>query len=686
VTTAPTIELANLVLTPAPGLQFTRHGRGSSIRYVASDVRRGKHLSLRPDAYRLLGAFDGAKSIAQIYAHQATARHPVLPPPEAAARVIATLYSSGLVTGNLPALPAPAAGPSIPEAKLVSWRRELVELGPWLPLLDRLLGWMFTRAGALVWAALAITGLWVLTDRPLSTADAFGWFAQLDAVEAFVLYLIFLVLKAVHELGHAAAYRRFAAAEGVKVASVRAGLALMFLVPFPFTNVTGAWQLSNRLRRTMVGAAGMYVESWAALIGLLVWAWAPDPVVRAAAGQVAAVSGLTTVLFNLNPLGRMDGYYIFIDLLDRPNLARQASQAALAVLARITRALPASRTGSIELPLLGYWVGSLVFRTTIYLALFWTAVAHGAVVAVAVLLIAGSLLAARPLAGSLRWLLAVADDRVATRTRLMIAVAAAAIVLLIPLPSHVALDGVVERDGLTLVYPARAAAMTATGPLAFSTAEAELDVAELEARRQIAVTAWRQALDDGHDARAFAEEAQALDVEAARSRSDVKALAAGLAGPSLAPLDLEDHRGSTVAAAGRPLAVRLPRSGFTIRAVGRETARAAIQAARGGRARALGDPATFPVTIVSVAAAASDDLPSAALGRPGGGAIAVAPGDRSGRRAAEPMVLVNAVAAGRAPALRHGQRLELRIDGAPRPLALQLYDRLALAFGAAARE
>ena len=676
--------MSNLVLSPVAGLQFVRHGRGMGVRYVASDIRRGKHLSLRPDAYRLLGAFDGVQTIGQIYARHDTAIPSVLPPPAAAGRIIMSLYSAGLLAGDRLPVPAPPAASAPFEAKLVSWRRELVELGPWLPRLDRSLGWMFTRAGAVAWSLLLVVALWMLADHPIDSGDAIAWFTQIDPGEALTLYVVFLVLKGVHELGHAVAYRRFAAAEGVAVNSIRAGLALMFFVPFPYTDVTGAWRLTSRYRRTMVGAAGMYVESWVALAGVVVWAWSGDPVVRAAAGQVAAISGITTILFNLNPLGRMDGYYIFADAIDRPNLARQASHAALTALARATGALPTSRTGSIDVAMLAYWVGAFLFRVTIYTALFWTAAHADAWIAVIALIVAGSLLVGRPLIGALRWLAAVSDRPAQTRHRLIGFAVAVGAGLLIPLPASVVLDGVVERQNLTFVYPAVAARL-APGGSQFSTAEADLKAAENDARHEAAVVQWRQALDEGReDIRSYGDTAQALAVQARQARQDVADLHTGLAGAT--PLDEDDRRGSTVSLGARPVAVRLPSAGFIIRAVGRESDRAAIEQARTGSARPLGSPVAFRVAIRGVAPQASVELPAPALGRPGGGKIAVLPGDRSGRRAADPLVVVDLAPQGAVPALRHGQRVEVRLDAAPQSLVRRLYHSLALALGTGTRE
>jgi putative peptide zinc metalloprotease protein len=79
----------------------------------------------------------------------------------------------------------------------------------------------------------------------------------------------------------------------------------------------------------------------------------------------------------------------------------------------------------------------------------------------------------------------------------------------------------------------------------------------------------------------------------------------------------------------------------------------------------------FAARIVRIDREARDTLPAAALGRPGGGNIAVDPTDPSGRSAETPMVSVWLTAAADAPALRHGQRVELRLGAPSRPALWQ---------------
>lgn len=134
-------------------------------------------------------------------------------------------------------------------------RRELFELMPVLPAIDRVFGWLFKPVGVALWTILGLTALLRLASR-IESADLFSWAQQFSTAEAFALFLVFFGLKLVHELGRAVALRRMAAAEGLPLHSVRAGVALMLLAPFPFTNASAAWGLASKWR----GAAPQWVS------------------------------------------------------------------------------------------------------------------------------------------------------------------------------------------------------------------------------------------------------------------------------------------------------------------------------------------------------------------------------------------------------------------------------------------
>ena len=70
----------------------------------------------------------------------------------------------------------------------------------------------------------------------------------------------------------------------------------------------------------------MIVELFCAALAMAVWLNAEPGLLRAAAFNVMLIAGVSTLLFNGNPLLRFDAYYILSDLIEVPNLAQRASR------------------------------------------------------------------------------------------------------------------------------------------------------------------------------------------------------------------------------------------------------------------------------------------------------------------------------------------------------------------------
>ena len=115
-----------------------------------------------------------------------------------------------------------------------------------------------------------------------------------------------------HEAGHAAACAWY----GVPSGEIGFGLYLIF--PVFYTDVTKAWRLS-RHQRAVVDLGGIYFQL--ILIAALV------PLAHARGGTdwlyFFILFNFYVILHNLNPLFKMDGYWLFSDLAGVPNLHRR---------------------------------------------------------------------------------------------------------------------------------------------------------------------------------------------------------------------------------------------------------------------------------------------------------------------------------------------------------------------------
>ncbi|OHB75422.1 MAG: hypothetical protein A2W31_14605 [Planctomycetes bacterium RBG_16_64_10] len=139
-----------------------------------------------------------------------------------------------------------------------------------------------------------------------------------------ILWTLLVMLKLGHEFGHAYACKHF----GGKVPEM--GAYFILFTPCAYVDASAAWGFTNRGHRIVVSLAGMYFESILALIALTVWCLTGTTVIHSIAHYVVILATVVTVGFNINPLMRYDGYYLFSDLVNVPNLRALASAQTLA--------------------------------------------------------------------------------------------------------------------------------------------------------------------------------------------------------------------------------------------------------------------------------------------------------------------------------------------------------------------
>jgi hypothetical protein len=103
------------------------------------------------------------------------------------------------------------------------------------------------------------------------------------------------------------------------------GLMLLVLSPVPYVDASASAAFPNKWQRAIVGGAGMVVELFMAAVALYVWVSVGPGTVRTLAYNTILIAGISTVVFNANPLLRFDGYYILADVLEIPNLRQRAN-------------------------------------------------------------------------------------------------------------------------------------------------------------------------------------------------------------------------------------------------------------------------------------------------------------------------------------------------------------------------
>jgi putative peptide zinc metalloprotease protein len=171
---------------------------------------------------------------------------------------------------------------------------------------------LFSRRVALMILAIGLIGLYLVARQWDVFLDTFVDMFTVAGAAAFFVTLG--CLKVVHELGHAYTAKRF----GCRVPTM--GLALLVMVPVLYTDVNDSWKLTARHQRLAVGIAGVTAELCCAAIAMCAWGFLPAGPARSAAFLVATSTWITTVLINLSPFMRYDGYFVLSDWLETPNL------------------------------------------------------------------------------------------------------------------------------------------------------------------------------------------------------------------------------------------------------------------------------------------------------------------------------------------------------------------------------
>lgn len=186
----------------------------------------------------------------------------------------------------------------------------------WLAALMPWLSWIFTRTTAICVSAITLIGIF-LAIRQWETfsstfVDQLTWAGLFGYMSALVF------AKALHEMGHAITATHY----GVRVAHM--GVALLVMFPMLYTDTSESWKLSNPRQRLAIASAGIITEL--ALAGLATFAWSlsPDGAVKSALFFLATTSWILTLLVNVSPFLRFDGYFILMDVIDFPNLHQRS--------------------------------------------------------------------------------------------------------------------------------------------------------------------------------------------------------------------------------------------------------------------------------------------------------------------------------------------------------------------------
>jgi multidrug efflux pump subunit AcrA (membrane-fusion protein) len=175
--------------------------------------------------------------------------------------------------------------------------------------------WLYSRYMMPIYAAIVFLALTVLLSNRLELGQ------QLKTVGPGAIPLIYITVIFVtilHEFSHAYACKYY----GGKVSEM--GFLLLYFFLYFYTNISDAYLFPERRKRIAVTAAGLANQIIVWALALLVWrVMAVETIFNHVAFIIVAISFIG-IIFNLNPLLKLDGYYYLVDRLGIPNLRARA--------------------------------------------------------------------------------------------------------------------------------------------------------------------------------------------------------------------------------------------------------------------------------------------------------------------------------------------------------------------------
>lgn len=236
---------------------------------------------------------------------------------------------------------------------------------------------LFSVPAFIAWLLLVGGALYRVTNDAERFTGAFQ--GILNPLNWLLLPGCWLVLKIVHEAGHAMACKKYG---GI----VReAGIILILFLPVTYVDVTSSWRFRSKWHRLITAVAGMYAELSVAAMAAILWSATGPGLLSDLLFNVVIMASVTTILFNANCLMRFDGYYVLADALEIPNLYTVSRQLLVHVLLKplfLAGPLPASLPKSHWklLFMCGYSVAAFLWRTLTYagMIIVATTLFHGA--------------------------------------------------------------------------------------------------------------------------------------------------------------------------------------------------------------------------------------------------------------------------------------------------------------------
>ncbi len=355
--------------------QIHRHEYRGEVWYVLQNQITGQHFRFNPVVYHVIGLMDGRRTVQELWEIALEDFGDDAPTQDDLLRLLGQLHSADVLICDIPPDTRELfdRGENIRQAKLrqtllspLAWRFPLIDPERLLRHLWPLARLIFSIWGAVLWlVVVAAAAILALMHRAELSHDVFDRVLAMNNIA--LLWVVYPCIKFLHEMGHALAVKRW------RGEVHEMGVMLLVLLPVPYVDASASSAFPLRRHRALVSAAGILVELFVAALALFLWLSVEPGPLRSALYNAIFIGGVSTLFFNGNPLLRYDGYYILSDILAIPNMAQRGQEYAGYLVKRYLFGLKKVETPFLApreaFWLLLYFFSSFVYRIIVYVGI-----------------------------------------------------------------------------------------------------------------------------------------------------------------------------------------------------------------------------------------------------------------------------------------------------------------------------
>ncbi len=444
-----------------PGIEiFAQQFRGQRW-YVVRDALGNRFFRIRPPAYRFICELERSDTVGEAWLRSLDVDPDDAPGQSEVVQLLAQLHQSGLLRSDLEGDVTSLFETQMKEEKkLVSsqWaniffmRIPLFNPDAFLKATLPWVGCIISKWAFIVWLVALGWGVKEIAENWQQFTAESG--ALLGSANLPWLYAVMIIIKGVHEFGHGYFCRKY----GGEVPMM--GVMLLLFNPLPYVDASSSWAFREKHKRILVGAAGMLVELFLASIAAVIWANTGDGATHTIAYNAVVIASVGTLLFNLNPLLRFDGYHILSDLIEVPNLQARSTRVVVYLMERYVFNLENSanpaETRKETWGLATYYFASLIYRTVLLIGILFFVSKQFLILGIILALVFAVLWLVMPVAKSFSYLLYQPrlEQRRARAIGISLGLVLGIFLLLafLPVPSHFRSDGVVRSNPFAHIY------------------------------------------------------------------------------------------------------------------------------------------------------------------------------------------------------------------------------------------